>query len=86
MDPNTNLSEQLYLANRILSSSRTTDPTDSLELAELVIDLHEWILKGGYLPTEWEESRKHLTERIAPSVVCRCHELVFCPRHGKNRI
>lgn len=54
MDPDANLKEQLALAKRITeyAGSDDSDP-DAVELAELVIALHEWIGKGGFPPKAW---------------------------------
>lgn len=58
MDPNSNLREQLELANRLVdgkvsavdvATSRVAD-----RLAELVVALHEWLSRGGALPNDWE--------------------------------
>lgn len=60
MDPNANLNSQLYLAQSIIDSAEDDpsedgegwqpDPNDVLELAELVLALHEWRSKGGFDP------------------------------------
>lgn len=52
MDPNANLSQQLEVAMRILYDIET-DPQDAERLADLVMDLHEWLLKGGAKPALW---------------------------------
>ena len=55
MDPNANLAEQLRIA-RLLLDSTGEEPTnlEADRLAELVIALHEWIVKGGFLPDDWK--------------------------------
>jgi len=64
MDPDTNLSELLQLAERIKSVRYNQDGTLAAteaayvaELAatmsELAVDLDQWIVKGGFLPARW---------------------------------
>ncbi len=58
MDPDKNLQEQLELAKHIQDQydeegGNGIDQDDANQLAELVMSLHEWIKKGGFLPTEW---------------------------------
>jgi hypothetical protein len=53
MDPTANLAEQLDLANSILHDG-VEGPEDSERLAELVLALHDWINKGGFLPNQWK--------------------------------
>jgi hypothetical protein len=53
MDPDKNLKDQLDLANDLLEED---DDEKSLRLAELVLDLNEWILKGGFLPKDWNNN------------------------------
>jgi hypothetical protein len=57
MDPTANLAEALVLAEKLvenggITSVRTTQ--DAERLAELVLDLHAWIQKGGFLPQQWK--------------------------------
>ena len=53
MDPNETLRRMINLAAHINDTDfPTTD--DSVVLAELVMDLHTWIIKGGFLPDRWE--------------------------------
>ena len=72
MDPDTNLQKQLTIANQIqyIHDSETwlfDDPEDEqaelaslgVELSELVLTLHEWISKGGFLPTQWHPNLYH---------------------------
>ena len=55
MDPDTNLKEQLELANRILACGAHDMVDGELErLAELVEALDEWIRSGGFLPDAWQ--------------------------------
>lgn len=56
MDPSENLAEQIYLATEIQSCINRGAPIDEHDvarLAELVIELDEWLLKGGFLPRAW---------------------------------
>jgi hypothetical protein len=48
MDPQSNWNEQLRIANRIADDVAL--PGDAERLAELVLDLSEWIRNGGFLP------------------------------------
>lgn len=57
MDPDKTLEKMLRLA---LKTQEQWDPDegvgiDALELAELVIAMHEWITNGGYLPKAWRK-------------------------------
>ena len=61
MDPNENLSRQIDLASCIDSGSFT--PDEAIELAGLVLDLHTWIFKGGFLPDSWEGAQKRAKEQ-----------------------
>jgi hypothetical protein len=56
MDPDANLKRQREVAAEIEACS--TSDTRTLasladELAELVVSLDEWLLKGGFLPADW---------------------------------
>lgn len=67
MDPEANLAEQLRLCERI--SRGDHDESDVDRLVELVLSLHEWITRGGFLPARWRpaEDRK-LAATIAAAV------------------
>ena len=64
MDPNANLTEQLEIAQQIISGvaqqvvSGDYDDIDleedAVRLAELVLALDEWIRRGGFLPGAWQ--------------------------------
>jgi hypothetical protein len=64
MDPNANLAEQLRLAREIQETvDQCNDDTvavadNGIRLANLVLSLNEWISKGGFLPTAWQEKSK----------------------------
>ncbi len=63
IDPNANLREQLGLAKKLLADPTDLDDTDTLligcKLAELVLALDEWRIKGGILPNRWHvETRR----------------------------
>lgn len=54
MDPTANLAEQLELALTIVNHEDGDNAKWNGErLAELVLDLNEWISKGGFLPAQW---------------------------------
>ncbi len=56
MDPTANLTEQLELARSIQSdvdNGREVDAHDAARLAELVLNLHEWMRSGAMLPDHW---------------------------------
>lgn len=55
MDPNANLFRQVTLATRVIAGA---DDFDMTELAELVLNLDNWIRQGGFLPTAWERKGK----------------------------
>lgn len=61
MDPDANLAEQLRLARRIQAEWDQSDtppefdPTDVARLADLVLALHGWIIRGGFLPLLWRK-------------------------------
>jgi hypothetical protein len=52
MDPDTNLAEQLELAQSMIDGEADSD--DCERLAELVLALHEWIQRGGAMPEAWD--------------------------------
>ena len=52
MDPNSNLTEQLRLAEKMLRDP-AINPDDSERLAEIVLALDGWIRGGGFLPDGW---------------------------------
>jgi hypothetical protein len=60
MDPDAVLAEQLRLAGAMLADHHDSDGNgvdrhDAAELASLVIELDEWITKGGFLPKAWQK-------------------------------
>lgn len=66
MDPSENLSQQIYLATEIKVRANRGAPIDEhdvMRLADLVIALDEWILKGGFLPKVWVMVRRKETQR-----------------------
>jgi hypothetical protein len=52
MDPNANLREQLAIATRV--SEGSARPGDLARLAELVLDMNDWLAGGGFLPANWK--------------------------------
>jgi hypothetical protein len=60
MDPNANLQDALWIARALVMPEggveRSEEETARLgmRLAELVVALDEWILKGGFLPRRWD--------------------------------
>lgn len=70
MDPTANLKEQLELATQLIDTGEDV-ANRSYRLAELVLALNEWILKGGFLPTPWHNAvwdieRKRRTPEVKP--------------------
>lgn len=60
MDPTTNLTEQISLANSLVdyTPSRSTVEkyvNDAQRLSELVLALNEWLCKKGFLPEQWKK-------------------------------
>lgn len=64
MDPDVNIREQIELARAIIASldmdllAMSTIQTEIVieranSLAELVLALDKWIVKGGFLPVRW---------------------------------
>lgn len=53
MDPNENLAEQKRIATKIVNGimGEDYDVSDVDRLAVLVLNLDEWINKGGFLPS-----------------------------------
>lgn len=77
MDPTANLAEQLHLA-QCLEECGCADGTNllcedctarAIRLAGLVLALHEWIVGGGFLPTQWP----------TPTREARCAQLWTAP-------
>lgn len=65
IDPNTTLERMVELA-RVVQHSTDAVPSVAQDaaftLAEHVIDMHEWLRKGGFLPADWfGERRTHGT-------------------------
>jgi hypothetical protein len=57
MDPTANLREQMQLAHAMLANdSEHIDTGDAVRLAELVVALDQWIIRGGALPNQWRQS------------------------------
>ncbi len=52
MDPTANLKEQLELA-KSFANGKEHDTDDAARLAELVLALHQWMVRGGALPAQW---------------------------------
>jgi len=59
LHPGANLEKQLEIASRLLSlrelaerAGEPVEPDDGTLLAELVVELHEWLKGGGYLPAQ----------------------------------
>jgi len=60
MDPDANRAEQIRLAYDVIRRRDKDIPLDEDDvdrLAELVIALDEWILRGGFLPSAWHRSK-----------------------------
>lgn len=61
MDPDANLKEQRELAAHIvwaIENNRGFDRRKALRFAELVIALDEWLGNGGFLPKDWQITRR----------------------------
>lgn len=52
MDPTENLKQQLRIVERISRGDATESDHD--RLADLILSLHEWITRGGFLPAQWQ--------------------------------
>lgn len=50
MDPDKTLADGLDLARTVKDHGSNSDAED---LADALLDLDEWIAKGGYLPRRW---------------------------------
>lgn len=61
MDPNETLRQMLDLSREIQKSENGT-AYDADKLASLIIDLHWWIMQGGFLPDRWEVVQKRARE------------------------
>ena len=55
MDPNVNLSEQRRIVARHAAGTATAD--DYARLADLVEALDVWLMRGGFLPSDWTVTR-----------------------------
>lgn len=51
MDPNAALDEIISLANRLVDS----DNYPAARLAELMLNLDDWLRHGGFMPDAWEK-------------------------------
>lgn len=84
MDPNANLIEQVQLAESLVEAEN--ESADANRLAELVLALNLWILRGGFLPKSWE--RKHTenpTPAPTPAPITTRHRVILrtvCPVNG----
>lgn len=50
MDPNKTLADALTIAERVMKNDSLGDDA---ELAARLLDLDEWIRKGGCMPSRW---------------------------------
>lgn len=60
MDPDSNLAEQLEIAQDILKDAdkgRAISEDDAVRLAELVEGLDDWLRGRGFLPKRWSRGR-----------------------------
>lgn len=55
MDPNAALAEMLDISRNGQRQEFITG-RDAMRLAELTTELHEWIMRGGFLPAAWVTS------------------------------
>jgi len=56
MDPDEALRQIRVIVANVLEGNAPDAPPDIDELAELVMGLDNWIVRGGYLPKAWEPS------------------------------
>jgi hypothetical protein len=56
MDPNTCLLNLRALATEVLSGKKISDIDAIEEMAEMVTNLDDWIVNGGFLPERWNAS------------------------------
>lgn len=64
MDPNALLVDLLTMARATLSTddaeanNRDDEYTSEheVEMAQAIVDLDEWIMKGGFLPRRWQDA------------------------------
>ncbi len=57
MDPNETLKQLLRLANLVNNSEDfgdELDPNNIYDLATYILNLDEWLSRGGALPKKWE--------------------------------
>ncbi len=59
MDPDAALAEMRDISKALTEAKdlNSDSLTDAARLAELVMGLDEWILRGGYLPEDWRKGR-----------------------------
>jgi hypothetical protein len=57
MDPNALLAEMLDEARDLLARHdaliQPEEPIAGVDLAQQVLDLHDWLSKGGFVPAAW---------------------------------
>lgn len=59
MDPNACLERMLEIAREMVNDDNHTSAD---QLAEAVLNLNEWITKGGFLPLAWRHQNDALIE------------------------
>ena len=67
MDPNEVLGRILQLAEMIQADKEEPncmDPTDVIELSELILTLNGWIQGGGFLPRLWAQDKRDKLEKL----------------------
>jgi len=81
MDPNANLAEQRELAKEFLADRDQEEPftasiEDGLEycshvarLSELIVEMDEWLKKGGFVPNDWHKLSDLVNERVVKRIV-----------------
>jgi hypothetical protein len=52
-DPTEHLRHLRYLARR-LTTETNPDPIDARRMAELALEMDEWLSRGGALPDDWQ--------------------------------
>jgi len=73
IDPNTTL-ERMVEQARVVQHTADAVPSPlqdaAFHLAESVIDMHDWLSKGGFLPSDWFTERREVTR-------CPEHKVAF---------
>lgn len=63
MDPNACLTHLRAWAHDIVNGNIRNEDEDILDTANRIINLDNWIVKGGFLPDDWNHIRKEYSPR-----------------------